>query len=139
LDRRGADRAAPCDRPNLSKDYLAGTAPEDWIPLRPPAFYREQAIGLHLGCEVTALDPAARRVATADGRPFDYDALLLATGAEPNRLPLPGFDRPEVHLLRSLDDANALIAALAGARSEERRVGQECSSWGLAYHYRSKR
>lgn len=116
LDMLSADRAAPCDRPNLSKDYLAGTAPEDWIPLRPPAFYREQAIGLHLGCEVTALDPAARRVATADGRPFDYDALLLATGAEPNRLPLPGFDRPEVHLLRSLDDANALIAALAGAQ-----------------------
>ncbi|KAA2284059.1 FAD-dependent oxidoreductase [Arenimonas fontis] len=116
LDLLSADDSPPCDRPNLSKDYLAGTAPEDWIPLRPPSFYAERDIRLHLDCEVAALDPARRRVSTRAGRDFAYDALLLAPGAEPRRLPLPGFDRPEVHVLRSLADARALIAAASGAR-----------------------
>ena len=113
----GAERDAPVDRPNLSKDFLAGTAPADWIPLQPPAFYAEHAIDLHLDCEVTALDAAAKRVQTDKGEVFDYDALLLATGAEPVRLALPGFDAPNVHVLRSLADAEALLAGLARART----------------------
>ena len=54
-----ADASVPCDRPNLSKDYLAGNAPEEWVPLRPPEFYREHGIELHLGARVTAIDRAS--------------------------------------------------------------------------------
>jgi NADPH-dependent 2,4-dienoyl-CoA reductase/sulfur reductase-like enzyme/nitrite reductase/ring-hydroxylating ferredoxin subunit len=105
-----ADEAPPYDRPNLSKDYLAGTAPEEWIPLRPREFYDEQGIELELGATVARIDPAARQVHLADGRRRDYGALLLATGASPIRLPIPGADLPHVHTLRSLADSRALIA-----------------------------
>ncbi|MFC7300298.1 FAD-dependent oxidoreductase [Cognatiluteimonas weifangensis] len=117
LTMLSADPAAPVDRPNLSKDYLAGTAPEDWIPLQGPEFYAEQRIGLRLACEVAAIDPAAHEVRTAAGERFGYDALLLATGAEPRRLPTPGFEHPNVFALRSLGDARAIIAACAQASS----------------------
>src|SRR5215467_4514475 len=87
-----ADDAAPYDRPNCSKDYLAGNAPEDWMPLRPPDFYREQGIDLVLSTEAAALDARARQVTLADGRTVGFDKLLLATGAEPVRLAIPGAD-----------------------------------------------
>lgn len=112
-----ADTAPPCDRPNLSKDYLAGTAQADWIPLQGPDFYADHDIDLRLRCEVASLDAAGRQATTTGGERFGYDALLLATGAEPRRLGLPGFDLPNVHVLRSLDDADAIIAASAQARS----------------------
>ena len=111
-----ADSASPCDRPNLSKDYLAGTAPEDWIPLQGPDFYAGHEIELRLDCDVVSIDARAQRVVTASGDAVPYDALLLATGAEPRRLPTPGFDRPNVFVLRSLADARAIIAACANAR-----------------------
>lgn len=112
-----ADTDPPYDRPNLSKDYLAGTAPEDWIPLRDEAFYREQEIDLRLSSTVSGLDLGARAV-VAGGERFAFDRLLLATGAEPVRLPIPGFEADNVHVLRSLADARALIArAEAGART----------------------
>jgi 3-phenylpropionate/trans-cinnamate dioxygenase ferredoxin reductase subunit len=112
-----ADASAPYDRPNLSKDYLAGSAPEDWIPLRPAEFYAGQRIELWLGARVTAIEPAAKSVVLEDGSLVPYGALLLATGAEPVRLAVPGADLPHVHLLRTLADSRALIAAAAGARS----------------------
>ena len=112
-----ADDALPCDRPNLSKDYLAGTAPEDWIPLQAPGFYADRGIDLRLGCRVATIDPQARQAITTAGDRFAYDALLLATGAEPRRLPTPGFDLPNVFTLRSLGDARAIIAAVANAKS----------------------
>lgn len=111
-----ADNDAPYDRPNLSKDYLAGTAPEDWIPLRPAAFYAEKAIDLRLGTVVTAIEPAQRRVLLADGAALPFDRLLLATGAEPVRPPIPGADGPQVRTLRSLQDSRALIEAAKVAR-----------------------
>jgi len=111
-----ADAAAPYDRPNLSKDYLAGTASEDWIPLFPPEFYAEQRIDLMLETRATAIDPAAKRVALAGGTALDYDVLLIATGAEPNRLAVPGAELPHVHLLRSFADSRAIIAAAKTAR-----------------------
>jgi len=117
LSMLSADDAAPCDRPNLSKDYLAGTAPEDWIPLQAPGFYAEHDIDLRLGCDVAAIDANARQVSTTSGERIAYDTLLLATGAEPRRLSLPGFDQPNVFALRSLADARAIIAASATANS----------------------
>lgn len=117
LTMLSADSSPPCDRPNLSKDYLAGTAPEDWIPLQEPEFYAEQRIDLRLQSAVTAIDARARRVTAAAGETFAYAALLLATGAEPRRLSTPGLDRPNVLTLRSLADARAIIAACANARS----------------------
>jgi NADPH-dependent 2,4-dienoyl-CoA reductase/sulfur reductase-like enzyme/nitrite reductase/ring-hydroxylating ferredoxin subunit len=117
LTMLSADDDAPCDRPNLSKDYLAGTAPEDWIPLQSPEFYVERNIDLRLRCEVTAIETNARQVLTHSGERFDYDALLIATGAAPVRLPTPGFERPNVFVLRSLADARAIIAAVAKAKS----------------------
>lgn len=112
-----ADGDPPCDRPNLSKDYLAGTADEAWIPLQAPEFYADNRIDLHLNCKVTAIDPAAHRVTTANNEHFDYDALVLATGAEPNHLPLPGFDLPNVFSLRSQADSRALLAGIEHAKS----------------------
>jgi NADPH-dependent 2,4-dienoyl-CoA reductase/sulfur reductase-like enzyme/nitrite reductase/ring-hydroxylating ferredoxin subunit len=109
------EAAAPVDRPNLSKDYLAGSAPEDWLPLRPDSYYSEAGIELRLGAEVTAIDTAARHVVTGAGA-IPYDRLLLATGAEPIRLPIPGADQPHVHMLRSLKDCRAIIASASGAR-----------------------
>jgi NADPH-dependent 2,4-dienoyl-CoA reductase/sulfur reductase-like enzyme/nitrite reductase/ring-hydroxylating ferredoxin subunit len=110
------DTSPPVDRPNLSKDYLAGSAPEDWLPLKPDDFYAEQGIELKLKAEVSAIDPRARNVVLGGGETIPYDRLLLATGAEPIRLPISGADQPHVHLLRSLSDCRAIIASAGGAR-----------------------
>src|SRR5215475_4993903 len=110
------DDAPPVDRPNLSKDYLAGSAPEDWLPLRRDDFYKDSAIDLHLKTEVTSIDPRGRNVVLADGKSVAFDRLLLATGAEPVRLPIPGAEQPHVHVLRSLADSRAIIANAKAAR-----------------------
>ena len=111
-----SDDAAPYDRPNCSKDYLAGNAPEDWIPLKPSEFYREHAIDIVLGTEVTAIDVDARHLAMTGGRNLAFDKLVLATGAEPIRLDIPGASERHVHVLRSLGDARAIIANAKEAR-----------------------
>ena len=108
----GADSDPPCDRPNLSKDYLAGTAPDEWIPLRGPDWYRESEIELRFPAEIIAIDREARAAVSRTGETFRFDRLLLAPGAEPVRLAAPGFDRDNVRVLRSLADARALIARL---------------------------
>lgn len=103
------DDVGPVDRPNLSKDYLAGNAPEDWIPLRGDDFYSDNGIELRLKTGVAAIDPRSREVVLADGGKVAFDRLLLATGAEPVRLPIPGADPHRVHTLRSLSDSRAII------------------------------
>lgn len=110
------EASPPVDRPNLSKDFLAGSAPEDWLPLKPDDFYAGQGIDLKLNAEVRAIDANARSVVLAGGETIPYDRLLLATGAEPVRLPIPGIDQSHVHVLRSLNDCRAIIASAAGAR-----------------------
>ena len=111
-----SDAAPPVDRPNLSKDYLAGSAPEDWLPLRPDDFYGESKIDLRLATEVAAIDVKQHQIRCANGASLDYDRLLLATGAEPVRLPVPSADLPHVHTLRSLADCRAIIADTTDAK-----------------------
>src|SRR5205823_2867472 len=109
------DDGSPYDRPNLSKDYLAGNAPEEWIPIRPAGFYDEHRVALVRG-RATKLELASRMVHVEGRSPLSYDALILATGAEPVRLTIPGGDLPHVHYLRSLRDSRALIAASGGSK-----------------------
>src|ERR1700736_2030661 len=111
-----ADDAVPYDRPNLSKDFLAGTASEEWIPLRSMDFYREHQIELLLNTRVAAIDPRKKSVQLADGSKRKFDALLLATGATPVKLRIPGGDSPQVCYLRSLSDCRAIIGKAAKAR-----------------------
>ncbi|HZZ34332.1 MAG TPA: FAD-dependent oxidoreductase, partial [Caulobacteraceae bacterium] len=111
-----ADPSLPYDRPNLSKDYLAGAAPADWIPLRSEDFYADHGIDVRLDRRVVGLDPAQKTIALSDGGLATYGALLLATGAEPVRLTVPGAELPHVHVLRTLGDCEALIARAGAAR-----------------------
>ncbi|MEO8925836.1 MAG: FAD-dependent oxidoreductase [Caulobacteraceae bacterium] len=111
-----ADGDRPVDRPNLSKGFLSGAADAAFNPLRPAAFYADHGIDLRLNARVKRIDVAGRAVEMEDGARFAYDTLLLATGAEPIRLDLPGADRPHVHCLRSQADGEALTAAAAAAK-----------------------
>jgi len=111
-----ADTSAPYDRTNVSKDYLAGTAPEEWMPMRPAKFYTDKNIQLKLGQPATAIDVAARRVVLENGDVVAFDALILATGADPVRLTIPGHDLPHVAYVRTLADSRAIIARLEQTR-----------------------
>lgn len=112
----GAEASVPVDRPNLSKDYLAGNAPEEWVPLRPREAWEAIDVTLELGVRATAIDASAREIALEDGRRVKYGALLLATGASPVRLPIPGADAPHVKYLRSFDDCRAIVARLGDTK-----------------------
>jgi NADPH-dependent 2,4-dienoyl-CoA reductase/sulfur reductase-like enzyme/nitrite reductase/ring-hydroxylating ferredoxin subunit len=107
---------SPYDRPNLSKDYLAGKAPEEWIPLRPAGFHAEHRIEL-VRARATRLDLASRQLELEAGPSLPFDVLLLATGADPVRLSLPGSDLAHVRYLRSLADSRAIVAGASSATS----------------------
>jgi NADPH-dependent 2,4-dienoyl-CoA reductase/sulfur reductase-like enzyme/nitrite reductase/ring-hydroxylating ferredoxin subunit len=106
---------SPYDRPNLSKDFLAGTAQAEWIPLRPPGFYEEHKIDV-VRARVASIDVGRSEVVLEGNRRIEYGALLLATGAEPVHLDIPGHDQPHVFTLRSWADSRAIIAAAEGKR-----------------------
>lgn len=110
-----ADADAPCDRPNLSKDYLQGEAPEEWIPLRPSSFYDDNDIRIRRA-RVTALEPTKHLLTFDDGSTLSYGACILAPGAEPVRLDLPIARDAKVFTLRTLADSRAIIAAAENAR-----------------------
>jgi NADPH-dependent 2,4-dienoyl-CoA reductase/sulfur reductase-like enzyme/nitrite reductase/ring-hydroxylating ferredoxin subunit len=111
-----ADDSAPYDRPNLSKDYLAGTATPDWIPLKSPDFYASLKIELLLNTRVTAIHAEDHKVVLDDGTTYDYGALLLATGAEPVHLSIPGAEASRVHYLRSFADSKAIADKASAAK-----------------------
>src|SRR6266513_2287104 len=112
----GADEFLPYDRTNLSKDYLAGTASEEWIPLRSADFYREQKVETFTNTSASAIDTRRRQVTLSDGRSLSYGALLLATGAKPVRLQIPGDDLSHVCYLRTLADSRHIIAKAENAK-----------------------
>jgi NADPH-dependent 2,4-dienoyl-CoA reductase/sulfur reductase-like enzyme len=111
-----ADDSPPYDRPNLSKDFLAGTAPDDWIPLRPPDFYADLRIDLQLRSRVASLDVQKKRVQLENGKTYECGALLLATGAEPVRLKIEGAVDSQIHYLRTFADSRAIVAKAATAK-----------------------
>jgi len=123
-----SDEAPPVDRPNLSKDYLAGSAPEEWLPLQPQGFYSDNAIDLRLGATVAAIDVRSRELALSGGERVRFDRLLLATGAEPVRPSIPGASPSDALVLRSLADCRAIIDR---ARTARRAVVLGASFIGL--------
>ena len=118
----GAETALPYERPPLSKEYLAGVFDEERLILRPRAFYEEQRIELRLGQRATALDAVTRTITLASGERRSFDRLVLATGCELAPLPVPGADLPGVHMLRTLADGQALLAALRAGVARGGRV-----------------
>lgn len=126
-----ADPDAPVDRPNLSKDYLAGTAQDEWVTLRTPDFFRDNDITFERNRQVVELDVRARRARLDTGAELGYDALLLATGASPIRLPLPGEGQRQPFTLRSLADSRAIIQAATTAGAGARVVVIGASFIGL--------
>jgi len=117
LTMLSADEAAPSDRPNLSKDFLAGTAQDDWIPLRSSEFYAENRIDLVLNARVSSVDSQKKVVRVESGNTYGYDSLLIATGAEPVRLDIPGATSSVVHYLRTFADSKAIVARAAEAKA----------------------
>jgi NADPH-dependent 2,4-dienoyl-CoA reductase/sulfur reductase-like enzyme/nitrite reductase/ring-hydroxylating ferredoxin subunit len=111
-----ADSDPPCDRPNLSKDFLAGTAPDEWIPLRPPEWYSERKIELILNTRATVLDTKGKTVRTDTGKSFSYDTLLLATGADPVSIPIEGAKPSQIFFLRSFADSKAIVQKASQAK-----------------------
>jgi 3-phenylpropionate/trans-cinnamate dioxygenase ferredoxin reductase component len=115
-DRRitllGDEPGLPYQRPPLSKEYMTGDAAAEKVRLRPEAFYEKQRIGLRPGERLERIDPAARRLELASGERLGYEQLVLALGARPRPLRVPGGDLDGVHVLRTLADAEALRAAL---------------------------
>lgn len=112
----GGELPGPVDRPNLSKDFLAGNASEDWIPLRTKEALAEQRIELIANDPVTAIDAKGKSVRLTSGKTLNWAALVLATGAEPVALSIEGSGLRHVHLLRTLADARSIIAQLPSAK-----------------------
>src|SRR4051812_19848053 len=110
----GEEEERPYERPPLSKEYLRGEAGREKIYVHPGGFYADNDIELRLGRSAVSLDTAAREVELDDGSRLRYDRLLLTTGAEPRRLPVPGGDLANVLYLRSAADSDALRSRLGG-------------------------
>jgi NADPH-dependent 2,4-dienoyl-CoA reductase/sulfur reductase-like enzyme/nitrite reductase/ring-hydroxylating ferredoxin subunit len=116
LTMLSADDSAPYDRPNLSKEFLMGTAPADWMPLRLADFYGEQKIALVLNARVASIDTQKKRLQLADGKGYDFGALLIATGSDPVRIDIPGARPEQLHYLRTFDDSRAIVAKAESAK-----------------------
>jgi NADPH-dependent 2,4-dienoyl-CoA reductase/sulfur reductase-like enzyme/nitrite reductase/ring-hydroxylating ferredoxin subunit len=111
-----ADDSAPYDRPNLSKEYLTGQAPEEWMPLRSPDYYADRKIDLVLKTRVAAINVSQKRIQVESGKTYDFGALLLATGADPVRIPVPGVSESQLYYLRTFADARVLVEKAGQAK-----------------------
>jgi 3-phenylpropionate/trans-cinnamate dioxygenase ferredoxin reductase subunit len=111
----GEEPVAPYERPPLSKDYLRGTTLFENALIRPPEFWAANRIECRFGRRVARIDAGSREAILDDGEPIPYDKVLVATGLRNRRLGIPGADLPGVHSLRTVADADAIRAAVAGA------------------------
>jgi NADPH-dependent 2,4-dienoyl-CoA reductase/sulfur reductase-like enzyme len=109
-----ADNSVPYERPPLSKGFLAGKDTEEGIRINPEEFYRKQGIDIKLECEVSAVDSQRKRLILQDGGEFAFEKLIVATGARPRRLNIPGANLRNVHYLRTVNDSKAIRSALDG-------------------------
>jgi NADPH-dependent 2,4-dienoyl-CoA reductase/sulfur reductase-like enzyme len=112
-----ADTSIPYERPPLSKGFLANKETEDAIRINPEAFYRDHGIGIKLGCEVSAVNVKRKQLVLKSGDEFGFTKLLVATGARPRILRVPGASLQNVFYLRSLDDSKALQQALGSRKT----------------------
>ncbi|CAG4896475.1 NAD(P)/FAD-dependent oxidoreductase [Paraburkholderia gardini] len=112
----GNEGLAPYDRPPLSKAVLLGQKTTGQCTLFDEAFYRDNRIDLRVDAPVSGIDRAERRVVLGDGRTVSYRRLLIATGAEPRRLAVPGAALAGVHLLRTVPDALSIVDELSPGR-----------------------
>lgn len=108
----GEETWFPYQRPPLSKKFLAGEIPAERLYFKPPSFYDEPNIDVHLNTRVAAIDRSATSVRTADGNTFSYDYLVIASGARPRKLSLPGVRLGGIHYLRGIDDVTDIRAAM---------------------------
>jgi apoptosis-inducing factor 3 len=113
----GDEEPGPVDRPNLSKDFLAGAAGEDWTSLRTREYYESIKVDLITDDPAVRISPAEKQVSLRSGRALKYGAMLLATGAEPRSLPIEGAELPHVYRLRTLADSKAIIGRAQEART----------------------
>ena len=111
-----ADDSAPYDRPNVSKDYLQEPIPDEWMNLRLPDFYREQKIELVLNSRVSSIDIQQKQIQLQDGKSYKFGALLLATGADVMKLPIPGARDSDVFYVRTWSDARAIFKRVETAK-----------------------
>lgn len=125
----GDEREHPYERPPLSKGFLSGSAQRDSVFVQQTAWYAEHDIELHLGQPVVHLDPAAKTVRLGDGTVLLYDKLLLATGAEPRRLDIPGTELAGVHHLRRLSHAERLKHVLTSLGRENGHLVIAGAGW----------
>lgn len=132
----GEETVLPYQRPPLSKAWLKGEVSQESLALRPPAFYVEQNIDLHLGVRAERIDVNARHVVLASGQEIPYDHLVLATGAHARTLPIPGVQFTNVMTLRTLVDAEHIRGALGPGKKliiiGGGYVGLECAATARA-------
>ena len=110
----GAEPHRPYDRPPLSKEFLSGAKEESKLFFKTEDFYAEQSIELHLGAEAASLDPSSNAVTLSNGKSLHYGKLLLATGSQVRKLPIPGSDLEGVHYLRNIEDSKAIAQSMKG-------------------------
>jgi NADPH-dependent 2,4-dienoyl-CoA reductase/sulfur reductase-like enzyme len=106
-----ADTSVPYERPPLSKGFLAGKDTEEAIRINPEDFYRKHGIEVKLGCEISGVNPKQKQLSLKSGGEFGFNKLIVATGARPRTLEIPGAKLRGLHYLRSLDDSKSIRAA----------------------------
>src|SRR6218665_1097188 len=110
----GRETEPPYERPPLSKEYFAREKTFDRLYIRPPHFWDEKDVKLHLGIEVTAVDPAAKQLTLSNGGSFGYGKLIWATGGDPRRLSCPGAELAGIHAVRTRADCDQLMGEIDG-------------------------